>query len=104
MRVRKLAVTVFERLPQSLRLTAVNPKDLKTGTLSFTVSIYAARRLEAGRKEWTGERGDVCGTTIPLCSRQGFCIRDVLNAGRGKGSMRRTERKEMTDRLAVRRA
>lgn len=35
--VRKLAVPVLERPTPSLRLSAVNPQDLKTDTLSFSV-------------------------------------------------------------------
>ena len=46
MRVRKLAVNVFERTAPSLRLPSVNPKGLKTFTLSFTVSVYAAGGLQ----------------------------------------------------------
>ena len=56
MRVRKLAVNVFERTAQSLRLSSVNPKGLKTFTLSFTVSVYAAGGLEAGWKEANGDK------------------------------------------------
>ena len=55
MRVRKLAAPVFTRQAQSLRLTA-DPKGLgKTEALSFTVSVYAAGGLEAGRKKANGD-------------------------------------------------
>ena len=52
-RVRKLAVNGFGRTAQSLRLPSVNPKGLKTFTLSFTVSAYAAGGLQrpGGRKQ-----------------------------------------------------
>jgi hypothetical protein len=45
-RVRKLAGNGFKRTAQSLRLPSVNPKGLKTFTLSFTVSVYAAGGLQ----------------------------------------------------------
>ena len=40
-----------ERTAQSLRLPSVNPKGLKTFTLSFSVSVYAAGGFKAGRKD-----------------------------------------------------
>ena len=51
----KLAVNGFERTAQSLRLPSVNPKGLKIFPLSFTVSVYAAGGLEAGRKKANGD-------------------------------------------------